>query len=205
MAHKAIAKNSVKSVDLGEVFPVESFWEREACVITFFRRFGWLYCRLAAKELSRLKPQLDARHVRLIGIGVDEVGVEEFVKEKFFSGELYVDIKKQCYKDMNYKRFNIFSIWMAVFNHRGRKGISKAREAGVGGDLKGDGFQNGGTLVVSAGGDKCLLSYIQENPAEHVELSKVLEALGISSKLELSASSSIPSGIECSNDICQKV
>lgn len=150
-----------------------------------------MFCRMAAVELSELKPRLDEHDVRLIGIGVDNVGVEEFVKEKFFNGELYVDTGKKCYQAMKYKRFNLLNIWPAIFNQQARKVISKAREAKVGGDFKGDGFQNGGTLVVKAGGEKCLLSYVQESPAEHVDLNKVLEALGISSNVDSSASTSV--------------
>lgn len=51
----------------------------------------------------------------------------------------------------------------------------KAKEKGIGGNLKGDGFQNGGTLIVSAGGKEVLLDYKQENVADHVELEDVLK------------------------------
>ena len=46
------------------------------------------------------------------------------------------------------------------------------------GDLKGDAMQNGGTIIVEKGG-KLLLKYVQENPAEHIELTDVLKALNI--------------------------
>ena len=53
--------------------------------------------------------------------------------------------------------------------------------AELGGDMKGDGYQNGGTFVMDKGG-KVLLKYIQENPADHVEPSDVLKALNISAE-----------------------
>jgi hypothetical protein len=40
--------------------------------------------------------------------------------------------------------------------------------------MKGDGLQNGGALIVGPGG-KTLLSYRQEEVAEHVSNSKILE------------------------------
>jgi len=46
-------------------------------------------------------------------------------------------------------------------------------------DLKGDMFQNGGTIVVNKGGDTLLLYYRQDNPADHVENSAILQSLGI--------------------------
>lgn len=69
-----------------QVVEMKSLWEDQDCVIVFFRRFGWLFCRLAAKQLSDIKPQLDAHNVRLVGIGVEELGAEEFIEGKYFSG-----------------------------------------------------------------------------------------------------------------------
>lgn len=37
---QAIAKNKVKNAVSGEEVVMESFWAEQACVITFFRRFG---------------------------------------------------------------------------------------------------------------------------------------------------------------------
>jgi len=45
--------------------------------------------------------------------------------------------------------------------------------------LKGDGLQNGGTLVITAGGKEVLVDFRQDNPADHVELSDILKALKI--------------------------
>lgn len=48
------------------------------------------------------------------------------------------------------------------------------------GDTKGDGFQNGGTLVIDKGGS-ILYEFTQENPADHVSDEDVLKALKINS------------------------
>lgn len=82
----SIAKNLVKSATADSSVTLESFWATSPCVITFFRRFGWPYCRLAARQLSSMKPILDRHNVRFIGVGVEELGVEEFVAGKFFDG-----------------------------------------------------------------------------------------------------------------------
>ncbi|GFS49772.1 hypothetical protein TNCV_4344551 [Trichonephila clavipes] len=47
--------------------------------------------------------------------------------------------------------------------------ISNSRAAKVGGDLKGDYYQVGGTLVVKKGGEKVLLSHKQQELADHVD------------------------------------
>lgn len=65
---------------------IGTFWENQVCVIHFLRRFGWPLCRLGAKQLSAIKPQLDANNVRLVGVGVEELGVEEFVQGNYWAG-----------------------------------------------------------------------------------------------------------------------
>jgi len=55
---------------------------------------------------------------------------------------------------------------------------------GIKGDFKGNMSQNGGVLIVKKGGHEVLLSYRQENPADHVENSEVLEALGIHESMD---------------------
>lgn len=109
---------------------------------------------------------------------MEETGLEDFQKGAYFNGDLYIDTKKQCYKDLGFRRLNIFSVFPAVFSKASRSAMSKAKEEKIDGDFKGDGFQNGGTLVVGTGG-KVLLSFKQEEPSDHVNPNEVLKALGI--------------------------
>ena len=41
----------------------------------------------------------------MIGVGLEEFGVEEFVAGKFFDGELFLDTQKKSYEAMGFKRF----------------------------------------------------------------------------------------------------
>ncbi len=50
-----------------------------------------MFCRLAAQELSLLSPRLSQENVRLVGIGLEELGVEEFVEKKFWAGGRKLD------------------------------------------------------------------------------------------------------------------
>ncbi|KAL5013945.1 hypothetical protein ScPMuIL_008215 [Solemya velum] len=145
-----IANNLVKRVRDGEMVTVESLWKEEGC--------------------------LDAKRIRLIGIGLEELGVEEFVKGKFLDGDLYIDSKQQCYKDLGYKRMGFFQLLPAVFSRKSRNAAAQARKEQLGGNIKGDAMQNGGLLVVNVGG-KVLLSYKQEDAADHEDPNNVLKAL----------------------------
>lgn len=115
----------------------------------------------------------------MIGVGLEELGVEEFVEGKFFDGELYIDLKKDCYKGLGYKRFNFFGGIGKIFGKKGRDAISEAKKSNISGNMKGDGFQNGGTIIIKGGGKEILLNYVQEHPADHVPLDDVLKALGV--------------------------
>lgn len=51
------------------------------------------------------------RHgVNLVAVGLEQLGAEEFVEKKFFVGDVYVDEKKQCYQDLGFKRYILYSI-----------------------------------------------------------------------------------------------
>jgi prostamide/prostaglandin F2alpha synthase len=48
---------------------------------------------LSAKEISALQPTLKENNVRLIGIGLEPLGVDEFIEGKFFDGgEFNIDL-----------------------------------------------------------------------------------------------------------------
>ena len=49
---------------------------------------------------------------------------------------------------------------------------------GISGDLKGDGYQNGGALIVDKNG-KQLYEYRQEDAAEHISVEEIVKALNI--------------------------
>lgn len=51
----------------------------------------------------------------------------------------------------------------------------QAKELGIKGDMKGDGFQNGGLLVVAGKGEKVLYEFKQDNPADHAENATILK------------------------------
>jgi len=139
-------------------------------------------CRGYSRKLSSLKPQLDTNNVRHVGIGLEELGVQEFVDGKFFDGELYIDLKKACYQGLGFKRLGFFGGIGSLFKKTTKDAASEAKKSGISGDMKGDGFQNGGTIIVQTDG-KVLLNYVQENPADHVALEDVLKALNIEGKV----------------------
>ncbi|XP_049944580.1 prostamide/prostaglandin F synthase-like [Schistocerca serialis cubense] len=175
----ALGKNQLKNVATGEVVEMSSLWATQPLVAIFFRRWGCIFCRLWAKEVSKIAPQLQKNGVRLIGVGVEDIGVQEFSDGKFFDGELFVDVEKKTYKFLSFKRFSMFSVLAALFTSESRAAIAKGRAMKLGGDLRGDGLQNGGALVVGTGGSGVLSYFKQERPAEVLDNATILAALGL--------------------------
>lgn len=116
--------------------------------------------------------------MKLVGIGLEELGVEEFVKGDFFKGDLYLDTKKEAYKAIGYKRLGIFGALSTILEKKVRALFERAKKENITGNMAGDKFQFGGTLVVDKGG-KVLLNYKQESAADHVANDDVLKALGL--------------------------
>jgi len=154
-------------------------------------------CRLGAQQISQLKPRLDANNVKLVGIGLEELGVEDFVQGEFFKGDLYIDLKKECYKKLGFRRLNVFTMVSSLFGKKTRETFSKSKEEKIDGNLQGDGWQNGGAFVVAQDG-KALLAFRQESPGEHVDPNEVLKSLGIEGTVEVEA----PAEAACDNGAC---
>jgi len=129
--------------------------------------------------LSLLTPLLSSHNVRNVGVGLEELGLQDFVDGGFFNGDLYLDVGKQTYKDIGYYRYGMMGVMMSLFNKKARDAVAKNRQDNLPSNLKGDGLQTGGTLVVSKGGAGVLLDFRQDNPADHVANSEILRALGI--------------------------
>lgn len=163
-----------------------------------------MFCRVAAKELSALAPHLAKANVRLIGIGLEELGVDEFIEGKFFAGELYIDTDKKSFKDLNFKKLGFLNMIPALIAKVARDAVRKGKAWKVGGDMKGDGFQNGGLLVVAPKGEKVLFEFKQDNPADHAENSDILQALGMEVPADLKDATAVDESIKVTDQECEE-
>ncbi|CAL4129022.1 unnamed protein product [Meganyctiphanes norvegica] len=162
-----------------------------------------MFCRVAAKELSLLAPQLSQANVRLIGIGLEKLGVEEFIEGKFFEGELYVDQDMKTFKSMKYKKMNVLNLAKYMVSSRARQTIDKGKKLQVGGNLSGEKMQNGGLMVIEAKGSDILFNYKQENPADHAENSDILQALGLKAEAASNVEGQSTSDVAVTDLECQ--
>lgn len=133
-----------------------------------------------AKELSTISPLLTAHGVKNVGIGLEPLGLEDFLAGNYFNGELYVDIEKKTYKEIGYKRYGYCAMLWDFFS---KPTMDKAKENkakdNLPYDFKGDGFQQGGTLIITKGGTEVIYDYRQDHVADEVDVKDILKALKI--------------------------
>ena len=131
---------------------------------------------MAAREISAIKPTLERHGVKLFGVGVEELGAQEFIDGKFFFGDgLYVDSNKSSFSALGFQKFGFGGLFTAVMSRLSKKAAARAKRLKLGGNTKGDWYQNGGCLVVEKGGQQVLLHFKQKEAAEHVENAEVLK------------------------------
>ncbi|XP_037108619.1 prostamide/prostaglandin F synthase [Syngnathus acus] len=176
-----VGKNLLKSADTGENVELQSLWQDRSAVLFFLRRFGCQVCRWTAAEISKLEPDLSANGVALVGIGPEELGLDEFKQLGFFKGSIYIDEQKKCYKDLGFKRYTALSVVPAALGKKVREAASKASAGGIQGNFAGDLLQSGGMLIVAKGGEKILLHFVQDSPGDYIPLEDITKALSISS------------------------
>ena len=126
-----------------------------------------------------VKPVLDRYNIRFIGIGFDSSHVQPFVEGQYFSGELYVDIDKSCYKALDYDTLSMFDIVKGLLTRKWREKAALADSKGICGNIKdGNGLQNGGALVVAQNG-RTLYEYKQEDAADHISPYEIFKAFNL--------------------------
>lgn len=149
-----------------------------------------MYCRLGAREISALKPILDQHDTKLIGVGLEKLGVEEFMEGNFFNGDLYVDVGKKSYQALGFKTTGYMSLIPAILGSVARSMQSRAKALGLPSNMVGDGFQKGGALIVEKGGAKQLYFWEQPGLQDHASNAEILKALGITIEGEVPSAES---------------
>ena len=151
-------------------------WKEQGVLLCMFRRWGCAMCRISAVNLSGLHPILDQHNFALIGVGVEELGIDEFIAEQFFSGEIHVDAGKKTYTALNCSTNSWRNLWGVL------DGILKflkfSEQKGYKNILKGDMSQLGGTFLIAKGG-ATMYQHFQTNTSFEPDLKKIAEAIGV--------------------------
>jgi len=132
-------------------------------------------CRYGCQQLSILKPVLEAHNVKLIAIGMEE-SLEDFIEGHFFSGDIFIDEKSSCYKDLRLKKTGLTSMF-GLFDPRVTAAYKLAGQIPSNfNHMLTHGSQLGATFVVAAGG-AIMMEHRQDHHGDHVDNAQILDAL----------------------------
>ena len=151
-------------------------WKEQGVLLCMFRRWGCAMCRISAVNLSGLHPILDQHNFALVGVGVEELGIDEFIAEQFFSGEIHVDAGKKTYTALNCNTNSWRNLWGVL------DGILKflkfAESKGYKNNMNGNNNQLGGTFLIAKGG-ATMYQHLQTSASFEPDLKKIADALGV--------------------------
>jgi prostamide/prostaglandin F2alpha synthase len=156
-------------------------WKGDApgpVLLCLFRRWGCSLCRMHATQISSLKPYMEAKNVRVVGIGLERIGLEEFTEEGFFDSPIYLDEGKQSYKALACAKNTWKNLWGLLSEDVNRL-YQQSQKRGFKNNFSGNRNQLGVTLLIAPGG-ALMYGHYQSSESFEPNLRELLRSLGIS-------------------------
>uniref|UniRef100_A0A0K0EMD2 Peroxiredoxin-like 2A n=1 Tax=Strongyloides stercoralis TaxID=6248 RepID=A0A0K0EMD2_STRER len=170
---KLLKINSEKDVLSAPTIEASSILDNENVLVMAIRRPGCALCRKEGQNLVAIKPQLEEKSIKLIGVVHEYKGVDEF--KKFFDGDIYYDKDRKFYGPNE----RWMPLWIGFLRPKLWLSYKKAKDSGVEGNLEGEGRLLGGVYLITKG--KILYSHLEK---EWGDWSNTTEILEIIKKLE---------------------
>jgi hypothetical protein len=155
--------------------PLGSYWEKQACVVVMLRHFGCIGCDVTVTELAPRLVELHAAGARTLLVGNGPPGAIDGFVERQGLGDKPVDVLT----DPTLAAFRaaglVRSAW-ATFGPRAIVDYVRALAHGFSPRrTEGDYFQQGGALVVDAGG-RVVLHHVATHLGDHADGSDLVDA-----------------------------
>lgn len=140
--------------------PLHSLWESKPTLFLFLRRLGCALCRSYAKQMDRHRKALEElkienQNIRVVAMSFEAFGEgsdsdRSFEAGGFWTGPLYV-IDKRIYEKL-FGRKGLTDSFFGLLD-MDKDAVAAAKLAGIQGNLRGDGFQLGGQILVNTQGE----------------------------------------------------
>ncbi|KXN67173.1 hypothetical protein CONCODRAFT_80257 [Conidiobolus coronatus NRRL 28638] len=157
---------------------LNNFWKDGKVLVKLFRRFGCPLCRYEAHVLSKYEKVFSDLGIKLVGVGFDEDGLDEWLENKYWNFDLFMDPKHALYNGVKTNRLSVFQGIVSVLSPSNKPSARVAAKNGLGGNLLiGDGFQLGGTFLIGPGGE-VLYEFLQTGYSDYPSLRAIVQAAG---------------------------
>lgn len=132
-----------------------------------------MFCREQAARLGKRRSDIEAAGARLIAIGNGHAGwARDFIEKEGVDFPVYIDPGRRSYDHFGMRRGAT-----EVFNPRALANSVRALSQGfIQTRTKGDGFQNGGIVVIGPDGD-VLYTHIEQESGDLADLDEVVAVL----------------------------
>jgi len=109
-------------------------------------------------------------------VGLAKLDYEDFVKGEYFKdGKIYIDESKASYEALNFGRKGASSMFGLLNPNMYLKAL-KASSKGISGNLKGDGTQLGGTLIVDKKGN-IIYKHVQSSYSDQPAIEEIVKSV----------------------------
>ncbi|XP_059099143.1 prostamide/prostaglandin F synthase-like [Tigriopus californicus] len=88
-------------------------------------------------------------------------------------------LDRKSYRDLGFHQMSGMDLVPGLLSPQALSAGFNATLSGLGGNMWGNGMQNGGLLVVERGGNKVPFSFRQNQPSDHPDRKAILDALNI--------------------------
>jgi AhpC/TSA antioxidant enzyme len=139
---------------------LHTLWETKPTLFLFLRRLGCALCRSYAKQMDSHRQALeelkiDDKPIRVVAMSFEAFGEgsdsdRSFEAGNFWTGPIYV-INKRVYEKLFGRKGLTNSFFGLLDMDKGA--VAAAKSAGIEGNLRGDGFQLGGQILVNTQGE----------------------------------------------------
>ena len=152
--------------------------ERPLILIHWLRRFGWSLCMMGAADLSASVKKINEENNNILDyatIGLSYLDYNIFEENNYVeNGKIYIDEKKNSYKLMNFSSLGFFSGY-GMMNPMVYIRAMAAKARGFIGNMQGDGFQLGGTVIIDRLGN-IIFTHKQSNYTDYPKEEALVKA-----------------------------
>jgi hypothetical protein len=156
----------------GEWVELGSVWRERPAAIVWLRHYGCIFCREQAAELRTIATEAEELGtLAIVSTGSVDHG-RDFEKTHGEGLRSLVDSERKTYQVLSFKRGGWSSLDPRVY----LRGVQAATKGFMQGRTRGDAMQQGGVLVVAAGGEPVFFQR-SEFAGDHATLEQILSGL----------------------------
>ena len=156
----------------GDWIEMGSLWSDRPAAIVWLRHYGCIFCREQATELRSIVDEAETMGtLAIVSTGSVDHG-RDFEKTHGEGLRSLVDSERKTYQVLSFRRGGRSSLDPRTY----LRGIQAATKGFMQGRTRGDAMQQGGVLVVAAGGQPVFFQR-SEFAGDHARLEQILSAL----------------------------